>query len=182
MIDSSPRALQRAGLARHRIAREFDGTGFEKLLHAADFAATKALPDDTGRSIASSINDQNQTATVVLRASDTLDQKIGSYINTDLQVTYKTYLVANAHMVEIAGVPLRYYWLLDAAGAPAVFSVEAIAQNWPANATLTDWTAPGAQPTQYDIVNFYQVAGVFRQLQTSSPESFARFADNACAS
>jgi hypothetical protein len=180
MTDSSPRALQRAGLVRHRLAKEFDGTGFEKLLHAADFAATEALPDGTGRALASAINDQNGIGAFVLTASDTGDRKIGSYVNTDLQVTYKAYLVASTDAVETAGVPLRYYWLLDSNWTPGVFSVEALAQNWPANATLTDWTAPNAQPTQYDIVNFYQTAGVFRQLHTASPDAFARFTDQAC--
>ena len=118
----------------------------------------------------------------MLSVSDTLGHQVGSYINTDLQVTYKTYLVGGTSSVEVAGVPLRYYWLLDGAGAPNVFSVEALAQNWPAGAGLTNWTLPGAQPTQYDIVNFYQVAGVFRELRKSSPDAFARFADLACRS
>ena len=116
----------------------------------------------------------------VLTASDTGDRKIGSYVNTDLQVTYKAYLVAGTDAVETAGVPLRYYWLLDSNWTPGVFSVEALAQNWPANATLTDWTAPNAQPTQYDIVNFYQTAGLFRQLHQTDAAAFDSFTAQAC--
>ena len=180
MTDSTPRELQRAGLVRHRLAHEFDGTPFDKLLHAADTAATEPLPEATSRAIAGAINDQNGIGAFVLRASETLDEKIGSFINTDLQVTYKAYLVDSTGAVEVAGVPLRYYWLLDGNGTPGVFSVEALAQTWPANAGLTQWGAPGAVPSQYDIVNFYQVAGVFRQLHIAAPDGFARFVDQAC--
>jgi hypothetical protein len=178
MTPDSPRALQRAGLVRHRLAREFDGTPWETLLRAADFAETTKLPNGEGAAIAASINASNGSDAFVLRTADS--DEIGSYINSDLQVTYRVFLMAGAQRVEIAGVPLRYYWLLDRAGQPAVFSVEATAQDWPADARLTDWRVPGAHATQYDVVNFYQVAGMLRALQLTSPDTFAAFVEKAC--
>jgi len=68
---------------------------------------------------------------------------------------------------------------LPCTGAAGVFAVDVLAQNWPAGTRLTDLTAPGAQPTQYDIVNFYQVAGLFRQLHLSNPAQFNNFVDQA---
>jgi hypothetical protein len=180
MNDESPRALQQAGLVRHRLAREFDGTGFETLLRAADFGATEPLPAGEGQAIASAINESNGIGAFVLTAAAEDDRMIGSYINTDVQVTYRVYLMAGAQRAEIAGVPLRYYWAMDRSGTPGVFSVEALAQDWPPGATLTDWRVPGARATQYDVVNFFQVAGVMRQLNVASPEAFGRFVAAAC--
>jgi len=78
MNDESPRALIRAGVVRRRIAREFDGTSFEPLLHAADFADTAPLPDGTGQSIAASINAANDVGAFVLNAAVTSDSPVGS--------------------------------------------------------------------------------------------------------
>jgi hypothetical protein len=182
MNEASPHALLRAGVVHRRLAREFDSTPFEKLLRAADFAATEALPGGTGASIAADLNAQNGVGALVLQASYVTDEKAGSYVNSDAQVTYDTFLMPHGSRVEVAGVPLRYYWLLDNAGLPNVFSVEALAQNWPADARLTDWRAAGAVPTQYDIVNFYQVAAVLRELHLAGPAAFGEFVDNICKS
>jgi hypothetical protein len=69
---------------------------------------------------------------------------------------------------------------MEPAATAGVFAVEMYAQNWPAGSHLTDWTVPGAQPTQYDIVNFYQVAGMFRQLHDADAAGFAGFVDAVC--
>jgi hypothetical protein len=180
MNENSPRALMRAGVVRRKLAREFDGTKFETLLKAADFAATEPLPDGIGGQIAADINAQNGVGAMMLKAAYVEDEKPGSFVNSDVQVTYDAFLMRQSGRVDVAGVPLRYYWLLDSAGLPNVFSVEAVAQNWQRGATLTDWTAPGAAPTQYDVVNFYQVAAVLRQVHLSAPEAFGRFVEQAC--
>ena len=178
MDDDSPRSLLRAGLVRHKLAREFAGTRFEPLLRAADFAATEKLPDGMGASIAATINGGNGIGAFLVNTSFGDDEGVGSFVNSDFQVTYRTYLMAGDHRVEVGGVPLRYYWQLNHGGGAGVFSVEALAQNWPQSAQLSDIKAA---PTQYDVVNFYQVAGVFRQLQQTSPATFGKFVEQACA-
>lgn len=180
MNEASPQAIIRAGLARRRVAKEFDGTPFEPLLRAADFAATTPLPDGKAHAIAAAINESNGIGAFVLRASVESEKPVGSYINTDLQVTYKVYLMDGIQRVEVAGVPLRYYWELDTTGTPGVFSVEALAQNWGADARLSDWSAADVKPTQYDIVNFYQVAGLLRALHGANAQAFGTFVQQAC--
>jgi hypothetical protein len=177
-IDPDSRMMmRRAGLVRHRIAREFDGTPFEALLKAADFGDTQPLPPALEAQIAGNINTAHGIGGLVLVASEDLDTLIGSYINSGLQVTYHVYLMPGTGRVEIGGVPLRYYWKMDRDGTGAVFSVELYAQDWPAGSHLS---APGAKPTQYDIVNFFQVAGLFQQLHESDAAGFAAFVDRAC--
>jgi hypothetical protein len=169
-------------LKRHRIAREFDGTVFEPLLHAADFAATVPLAPDVAQALTGGLNEANGLAGFVIDAADQTDRPIGSLINTDAQVRYRVYLMASSHRVEIGGVPLRYFWQLDRSGAAGVFAVAEIAQNWPADTRLTDWSAPHAVPSQYDVVNFYQVSGLFRQMHLSQPAQFDAFVESACES
>jgi hypothetical protein len=178
MDDESPRSLMRAGLVRHRLAREFAGTRFEPLLRAADLATTEKLPDDMGASIAASINAKNGIGALLINTSFADDQGVGSFLNSDFQVTYRTYLMAGENRVEVAGVPLRYFWQLEHGGAAGVFSVESLAQNWQERAQLSQ---AAAAPAQYDVVNFYQVAGVFRKLQETSPAAFGQFVEQACA-
>jgi hypothetical protein len=180
MDSESRQFMLRAGLKHHRIAREFDGTPFERLLHDADFAATTPLAPQMAHDLTASLNDANGLNGFVIDAADQAEKPVGSLINGDVQVRYHVYLMAGRQQVEIGGVPLRYFWELDNTGAAGVFAVDVLAQNWPAGTRLTDLTAPGAQPTQYDIVNFYQVAGLFRQLHLTNPAQFNRFVDEAC--
>ncbi len=180
-IDPESRHLMReAGLVRHRIAREFDGTPFETLLHAADFAVTTPLPPDIARALTATVNDANGLRDFVLTAADELKKPIGSFINTDAQVRYRVYLIAGTARAEIGGVPLRYFWEMDRGGAAGVFAVDQFAQNWVPGTALTNFTATGAQPTQYDIVNFYQTAGLFRQLHQTDAAAFDSFTAQAC--
>jgi hypothetical protein len=181
-IDPDSRAaMRRAGLVRHRIAHEFDGTIFEKLLKAADFGATEQLPPALTQQIIAGINQSNGITGMVINASDDLNGMIGSYINSGMQVTYRVYLSPRTGRVEIGGVPLRYFWKMEQNNSAGVFSVEMYAQDWPAGTRLTDLTAPDAKPTQYDVVNFYQVAGMFAQLHESDAAGFSAFVDQACS-
>lgn len=166
-----------SGLVHHRIAREFDSAPYAALLKAADFGATVPLPPTEAAQITGGINIANGISGLVLTASDDLDTMIGSYLNSGMQVTYHVYLMPASHNVEIGGVPLRYFWKLDSSGAAGIFSVEMYAQNW---APGTQLSLPNAAPTQYDVVNFYQVAGLFRQLHESNPGAFMAFVDKAC--
>jgi len=181
MDAQSRQFMLRAGLKHHRIAREFDGTPFEHLLHEADFAATTPLAPKMAHDLTASLNDANGLNGFVIDAADQDDKPIGSLINADVQVRYHVYLMAGRQQVEIGGVPLRYFWELDGnSGTAGVFAVDVLAQNWPAGTRLSDLSAPGAQPTQYDIINFYQVAGLFRQVHMSNPTQFNNFVDQAC--
>jgi hypothetical protein len=180
MDEESRRAMMRAGLRHHRIAREFDGTVFEPLLKAADFAQTTPLPPDLAHALTADMNKANGLGGYVFEVADQAAEPIGSLINTDAQVRYRVYLEASTHRVEIGGVPLRYFWQLDQSGAAGVFAVDELAQSWPAGTILTDWSAPHPAPTQYDVVNFYQVSGLFRQLHLSQPAKFDSFVAAAC--
>jgi hypothetical protein len=181
MDAESRRMMMQAGLRHHRIAREFDGTMFEPLLRAADFAATTPLAPDMAQALTAALNDANSLDGFVLASADGPDRPIGSLINADVQVRYQVFLMRASQSVEVAGVPLRYFWQLDRSGAAGVFAVDIFAQNWPAGSTLSDLAAPGAHPTQYDIVNFYQVSGLFKELHRSNPSAFGAFVAKACA-
>ena len=177
---NSPANMVRAGLVRRRVAREFDGTPFVPLLKAADFGDTQPLPHAVTERISDAINTAHGIGPLVLDASMDLDTLIGSYLNSGLQVTYHVYLMPSNGRVEIGGVPLRYYWKMEIDGSAAVFSVEMYAQDWPAGSHLSNVTGLDAKPTQYDIVNFYQVAALFQQLHEGDAAGFAKFVDRAC--
>jgi hypothetical protein len=176
----SRREMTRVGLKHHRVAKEFENTAFETLLHAADFAAAQNLPDPVADRLMAGLNGSNGLTGFVVDAADSEPQAIGSLVNTDAQVRYHVYLVSAKNRVEIGGVPLRYFWQLDRGGAAGVFAVQAFAQNWQPGTTLTDFSLKNAQPSQYDIVNFYQVAGMMRQLNISNHDKFKAFVDQAC--
>ena len=175
--DRAREAMIRAGIAHHRIASEFVGSGFERLLHAADFGATTPLPDPVAGRLIDAMNDNTGLSGYALRASYQLAGMVGSILNTDSTTLYRAYLLPGADQVQIAGVPLRYFWAYDN-GAAGIFAVSAYAENWPAGTRLTD---ARVAPSQYDVVNFYQVAGVMRQLHQDHPKVFAAAVATACS-
>ena len=177
-IDPDSRVIMmHEGLVRRSVAREFDNTPFIPLLKAADTAAAEPLPPALEQRIVAGINESNEVSNLVLQASDDVNTMVGSYLNSGLQVNYRVYLMPASNSVEIGGVPLRYFWKLDRTGAAGVFSVEIYSQSWVPGTHLSP---PGAQPTQYDVVNFYQVAALFHQLHESNRVAFNTFVDKAC--
>ena len=182
MDPESELAIRRAGLARRRIAHEFDGTPFEALLKAADFGDAVPLDPGIAGPIEAEINQANGLHGAIIETADDSDTMIGSYINSDFQTDYHVYLEPTTQTVEIGGVPLRYYWKLERSGAAGVFAVDIYAQDWAPGTRLTDWTRKGAKPTQYDVVNFYQVAALFRELHTTDADGFGKFVQQACDS
>ncbi len=166
----------RAGIAHHQMAREFLGTGFEPLLHAADFAATTPLPAAVSGRLIADMNDSTGLSGYALRASYQLAGMVGSVLNTDSTTRYRVYVQPATGTVQIAGVPLRYFWAYDN-GAAGIFAVSAYAETWPAGTGLTD---ARVHATQYDVINFYQVAGVMRQLRQDQPRQFAAAVARAC--
>jgi hypothetical protein len=180
-VDQDSRmAMLHAGLVHHRIAREFDGTPFAALLRAADFGEATKLPDALAAQITAGINKANGISGMVIAASDDPAAMVGSYVNSGMQVTYRVYLQARNGRAEIGGVPLRYYWRLEPDGSAGLFAVDMYAQDWAPGARLTDFSVPGSKPTQYDVVNFYQVSALMFQLHESDGADFARFVDQAC--
>jgi hypothetical protein len=177
MDTDSRHALMRLHIKHHTVAEEFDGTGLEPLLRAADFAATVPLSPPLARDLSASLNHANGLDSFVVNAAEEDARPIGSLINSDIQVRYRVYLQPATHTVDIAGVPLRYFWELNQGGSAGVFAVAALAQNWPAGSHLS---APGEAPTQYDAVNFYQVAGLFREMHVTAPAGFEAFVEQAC--
>jgi hypothetical protein len=171
--------MMRIGLRHHRIAKESDGTPFEPLLRAADFAKARPLPPAFAQKLSDGINQSNGMDGFVPKVADGSSKVIGSLINTDAQMRYQAYVLPATHPVEIAGVPLRYFWQLEPSGDAAVFAVDEISQDFPLGARISDWSLPGAKPTQYDVVNFYQVSGLFRPMRISHTAAFAA-AETAC--
>ena len=171
------RSLLNLGIVRHRIAHEFNGTLFEPLLHAADFAQTTPLPAAIAQPLIAAVNHINGVNSLIVLASD--EDPVGSMLNADVQVRYHAYLDTSHHTLEMSGVPLRYFWQYGLGGAANVFSVEALAQTWAKGAGLS---APGAPPTQVDIANFYQSAGLFREMHLADAAGFAAFTEKVCAS
>ncbi len=167
--------MSRAGLVNNEIAREFHRTVFASLVEEADFADVVPLPDDVQKRIIQSINSTLGTTRTPYA------QSIGSYINTDNQVTYRVFLRAGARSVDVAGVPLRYSWTYAADGSALVHSVTIFSQDWDPGARLADLSAPMPQLSQYDFVNLYQVAGVFRQMHMTNPNAFQQFVATACS-
>jgi hypothetical protein len=172
------RQLLHLGIVHHRIAREFDGTPFEPLLRAADFAPTKPLPATLAQPLIAAVNHINGVNSLIVLASDTDPDWAGSMLNADVQVRYTAYLDPARHTLEMAGVPLRYFWQYGLGGVAEIFSIEALAQNWPAGTGLA---APGAKPGQTDVANFYQSAGLFREMHVADGPAFAEFTERVCA-
>ncbi len=170
------RELMNLGIVRHRIAHEFNNTPFEPLLHAADFAQTRPVPPAIAQPLIAALNAINGVNSLIVLASD--DDPIGSMLNADVQTRYTAYLDPARHTLEMSGVPLRYFWQYGLGETANVFSVEALAQNWPAGAGLS---APGAAPGQVDVANFYQSAGLFREMHLADGAAFALFTEKVCA-
>ena len=167
------RELMNLGIVRHRIAHEFDGTPFEPLLRAADFAQTRPVPPAIAQPLIAALNAINGVNSLIVLASD--EDPIGSMLNADVQTRYTAYLDPVRHTLDMSGVPLRYFWQYGLGGTANVFSIEALAQNWPAGAGLS------AKPGQIDVANFYQSAGLLREMHLADAPGFAAFTDRVCA-
>ena len=185
--DSSAReALQAEGmvavqgnLTGEAVAAEFADMPFYALVEGADYASTEPLSEDI-----------RTQAIEAVSAAAGLNVQTGlsyfTYLNSDQQVTYQVFLVqSDPARVDIAGVPLRYYWTYDPErpSAPVITDIEI----W-SIAGLTE-TESLTRPMdvlvvggfrQYDYIVLYQVAGLFRTLANTQPEAFRRFSEAAC--
>lgn len=175
-------------LGRRKLAAEFANTKFMPLLHAADFADARDLPSDLEDTIISRLNASLGTDRSLS------DRAIGSFVNTDQQVTYEVYLMLDTGRVETVGVPLRYHWKLAEDGSALVEEVQALSEPDPTD-KLTDLSHLDREPpqhdligfleaaemfTQYDVISLFHAAGVFRGIYAANPRSFAEFVTRAC--
>lgn len=154
-------------------ATEFARTAFIPLLEKADFADVVPLPRELESRIADNINRAAGTGPV---------QGEGVYVNSDAQTTYAVYLVdeqPGRGRVEVSGVPLKYSWVRRRDGSFGVFKVEAFSDRWNGPQSLTVFQR-SSEATQYDVVSFYQAAGVFRAMQQANPVTFSAFVRAAC--
>lgn len=156
------------------IAKEFAKTVFASLMEAADFADVDPLPETIAAQLVTTVN-----ASVSPAARTEVEG--GSYINSDAQVTYRVFLMEGKNRAEISGVPLRYFWRQASDGSAIIKDVAVLSQDWPRNARLTNFLRGSEEPTQYDVVSFYQTAAVFRQLNAAAPSDFKSFVTSACA-
>lgn len=151
-------------------ASEFSGTWFPPLLALMDLTrATKEVPKNVaeeliGRPLAEPFRDFTDL----------------SYLNSDAGMVYKVFLSSRSRSVDVSGVPARYQWLSRRDGTPHITAVHIYRDDFSPAARLTDFGKPGAKPTHYDVVVFFQTAGVFRQMHLQDPKAFAAFRAKAC--
>jgi hypothetical protein len=108
----------------------------------------------------------------------------GSYLNSDIQVVYQVYLMYPEKRADISGVPLRYIWEWTPAKSSYIRSIKAMSQEFDGQSAVhvpDPRSDPEGGYSQYDAVVLYQTAGVFRQMRSSDPASFARFVTKACS-
>jgi hypothetical protein len=91
-----------------------------------------------------------------------------SYLNADFNIDYKAYLTESngAHFVDIAGLPLRYYWTkIDDR-----INVD----------NIRVFSFPKPHTLQYEAVLFYQTAAVFRAFYQHKIQDFKQVSRMAC--
>lgn len=185
--DAAADALKKAGLValgddilQKAVAQEFAGTIFEELVKGADFGETVPLPNDERIAAIAAISERAGLRFLPQSGADR-----GRYMNTDAQVTYQVFLVDDGvSRVDIGGLPLRYYWHNDPLNPDAaiisdveLFSVEGITNGGP---RAFDDGGGYAAFGQYDYILLHQVAGIFRTLAASNPNTFGVFSEAAC--
>ncbi len=171
--EEAERRLIEVGIVDNEIAKEFVGSGFEDLLYRADFANTESLHVDLVARIKRAVSD----AAGLDQAVSTLES-FDSYINSDQQVTYQVLLVHETHTVDVAGVPLRYYWAYDQSGsAPLITRIEIWSTEFDMEELATDTNSYFGQ---YDAVVLYQTAGIYSEINRTNPTMFEKFSEDSC--
>ena len=89
---------------------------------------------------------------------------MGSYVNADFHVKYQVYLEAKGKkVVDVGGLPLRYYWNIARDGSAVLDDVEV-------------FRFPEEQFDTHDrAVLFFQTAAILRQLRQDNIVEFNRF-------
>lgn len=170
------------------VAREFSSSELVLLLHAMDFAEEVQLPSNIENSIRNRVNS-------LTGAGNTTSTDWSSYFNTASMSNITTYLITSNQTVEIAGIPLRFYWVTGSVGRDPVSRVTAFSQDLGSN-TLTNLSAlnlPSVNQLgiahfllsselfdQIDFISAYQSAALFRTFNDQDSTSFSRFSTAAC--
>jgi hypothetical protein len=145
------------------IAREFSNTRFADFLKDLDLdtTITTPLPNNFRSALMNEINAANQT-----RPTGRSD----SYVNADFHVTYSAYLInkSGRNIVDIAGLPLRYYWSIASNGKAAINNVHVF--SFPST----------EEGLLYDAVLFFQNTAIFKQFNEDTRSRFVTFTNAAC--
>jgi hypothetical protein len=145
------------------VAREFSNTRFADFLKDLDLDTTITVPlqSNLRNGIMNEINSANGTSAAYAPRS---------YVNADFHVTYSAYLDTKngRNIVDIAGLPLRYYWAIASNGKAAITNVRIF--SFP---TTEDGLV-------YDAILFFQNAAVFKQINQEAKARFASFTSAAC--
>jgi hypothetical protein len=146
------------------IAREFSNTKFADFLKELDLdtSITGPLPNNLRTALMNEINSANQTHPVSWSES---------YVNADFHVTYSAYLISKGgrNIVDIAGLPLRYYWSIAPNGKAAINTVHVF--SFPST----------ERGLLYEGVIFFQNAAVFKQFNQDAKSRFTAFTSAACS-
>lgn len=171
------------------IAREFLENELPFLLFGMDFAEVTPLPDHLELQIRNEVNKLTDGVIGGLTA------EWDSYVNTDSMSNITTYLVRSSTEVEIAGVPLRFYWRQLSDQKTQVVRVEAYSQKL-GSTKLTEFSSldktlmqdlstvnllvASTQFNQIDYVSAYQSAALFKTLHALDSSNFLEFSVDAC--
>lgn len=156
------------------LAQEFAGGPFMQLLAHTDMTReVEPLPVELALAYY-----LEQARSVPENSNDSGDAD-GSYVNTDADVTYKVFLVNASKTVDVTGVPLRFRWMANG-DTPEITAVYTLKDEFPPGSSLTDFQKTKAEPSHYDVVVFYQTAGIFQEMRRQSPTNFATFRAKAC--
>ena len=110
---------------------------------------------------------------------ESFSAQLGSYMNTDALVTYEVYLLSKEkgrNEVGIADVPLRNEWIgFENSDYSVISKIKPHSINWNDEVTLS-----AEKPTQYDIINTFQVAALFRHFKNRDEKIFRTNVDDVC--
>jgi hypothetical protein len=152
--------LKVSGYKNHYVAEEFSYGPHTEFLRAVDLRTdTEELPEALKARVMKGAN------AVSARALDFDEAEFESYINTDFEVNYQAYFANSdgGKLVEIAGLPLRYFWVADDLRAPYIDNVEVFA--YPEE----------EYDLQYRAILFFQTAAVLREFRRFNKPEFNRF-------
>lgn len=141
------------------VAKEFSDPLHTDFLHEVDFAETEELPATLKAQIIKDANAVGAQAVGRDRAN------YGSYINADYEVNYQVYFAKTngEKLIEVANVPLRYYWRAEDLGSPYIHNVEMFA------------SPKEKYDLQYRAILFFQTAAVLRGFSQFNRPEFNRF-------
>lgn len=142
------------------VAKEFSNAVHTQFLRRVDLITeTEALPAALKAQVMKGAN------AVGARALGEDEAVYDTYINADFEVNYQVYF-ANTNgekLIEVAGLPLRYYWRGEDLDSPYIYDVEVF--SYPEE----------KYDLQYRAILFFQTAAVLREFSQFNRPEFNRF-------